>query len=233
MQTALQLLTQALTDIGVVAPGETLDSNDSATALIKLQYLVNAWNGEGMTIEGYGLRNLTLTPGTARYSLLGLVLYQPVTIVSAFVRDSGSTDHPVTKIDAVQYASISDKTTAGRPYFYYYSEMTATDSDAGYMYLYPTPDAAETFYFLGLIPILAITATSDNVLIPPYAHQAFVMELALNLAPAFGYQVPSDYQMKTLIAKQKVLSRNAANKARAANLCIPGCTYSRYSILEG
>jgi hypothetical protein len=210
----------ALEDIGVKAPGETLNAADLAIALARTIYTVQSWNADGLTIPCATWGSLTPTAAQAKYEFgtsgvtgAGDYATQVVRIISGFIR-SGSTDYPVENIDATAYARLRTKSRSGRPEKAYYGEFKSTDTDITYLYLYPTPSSTDDYHFLAQQEHTVPSAKTDNLILPGYMTLAFVMDLAINCSAAFGYPVPPDYQMRAAQMKDQARSRAVSETVR-------------------
>jgi len=90
--TASQLITDALENINVIVPGETIDSNDQATALRALNLIAKQWSSLGDQMPGMKVwlrKQAFLFPqkGQASYTL-GSTSYTSDKIATAYTRDT-------------------------------------------------------------------------------------------------------------------------------------------------
>ena len=119
---------------------------DLKTARRSLNILFSEWANRGLNLWTIELRTKTLTASTGSYSLDTDL----VDILSAVTYKASDTtvDNEVERISRAEYLNISKKSTEGKP-SQFYLERTITPT----LYLYPTPDAADTFKYYGLTRI--------------------------------------------------------------------------------
>ena len=119
---------------------------DLKTARRSLNILFSEWANRGLNLWTIELRTKTLTASTSSYSLDTDL----VDILSAVTYKASDTtvDNEVERISRAEYLNISKKSTEGKP-TQFYLERTITPT----LYLYPTPDAADTFKYYGLTRI--------------------------------------------------------------------------------
>lgn len=119
---------------------------DLKTARRSLNILFSEWANRGLNLWTIELRTKTLTASTSSYSLDTDL----VDILSAVTYKASDTtvDNEVERISRAEYLNISKKSTEGKP-SQFYLERTITPT----LYLYPTPDAADTFKYYGLTRI--------------------------------------------------------------------------------
>lgn len=119
---------------------------DLKTARRSLNLLLAEWANRGLNLWTIELRTKTLTASTSSYNLDTDL----IDILSGVVYEASDTtvDYEVERISRAEYLNISKKSTEGRS-VQYYLERTITPK----LYLYPTPDAADTFKYYGLTRI--------------------------------------------------------------------------------
>jgi len=119
---------------------------DLKTARRSLNLLLAEWANRGLNLWTIELRTKTFTASTTSYDLDTDL----IDILSGVVYEASDTtvDYEVERISRAEYLNISKKSTKGRP-VQYYLERTITPK----LYLYPTPDAADTFKYYGLTRI--------------------------------------------------------------------------------
>ena len=119
---------------------------DLKTARRSLNILFSEWANRGLNLWTIELRTKTLTASTSSYSLDTDL----VDILSAVTYKASDTtvDNEVERISRAEYLNISKKSTEGKP-TQFYLERTITPT----LYLYPTPDAVDTFKYYGLTRI--------------------------------------------------------------------------------
>lgn len=138
---------------------QTRTGYDLTSSRRVLNIMFAEWANRGLNLWTIELKTQTLTASTASYSL-GTDI---VDIVSAVVFEASDTtiDYEVERISRAEYLNIPKKSTEARP-SQYYLERTITPT----LYLYPTPDAADTFKYYALTRINDAGAYTNNAEIP-------------------------------------------------------------------
>lgn len=209
--TVRELISAALRGLGVIAVGETPTDAEMRDGLEALNLMLQGWALERLTVFTATGENFTLTAGTAEYSIGSSGDFdtaRPQSIAGAWVRDNQGLEHKVRLISELQYRNIADKTVQGRPSMLFYDP----EHPLGRIYLYPTPDAAETLHLESLKPFTALDGLSQEVSLPPGYAQALKWNLALELAPEFGKQ-PDQVVAAKAVSSKSFIKRNVAAAA--------------------
>jgi hypothetical protein len=110
--TARTLVTGAFEELGLVRPGETVEAEDAAFGLSRLNDMLDAWRTDPAFAFGEFFSVATLTPGTQSLTIgtgQAFDVPRPCYIgPGSFVRLTGQ-DEPLTVITAQQYGSIDEK----------------------------------------------------------------------------------------------------------------------------
>ena len=146
---------------------------DIKSARRSLNIMFAEWANRGLNLWTIQLKTQTLTASTSSYDL-GTDI---VDIVSAVVYEASDTtvDYEIERISRAEYLNIPKKSTEARP-SQYYLERTITPK----LYLYPTPDAADTFKYYALTRINDAGAYTNNAEIPFRFIPCMVAGLAYN-----------------------------------------------------
>ena len=120
---------------------------DLKSARRSLNLLLAEWANRGINLWTVELRTQTLTASTTSYTLDSDL----IDILEAVVYKASDTtvDMEVDRISRAEYLNISKKSTEAVPTQYYLLRGQSTPT----LYLYPTPDAADTFKYWGLTKI--------------------------------------------------------------------------------
>jgi hypothetical protein len=196
MTQAVDIINNALVDIGALAIGETADANTITFAFNKLNNLLDRWSNEKFLpvsvneIVGNIAGATTWTIGPTGQ----IVSQRPLGINSAFVRVSSSNgpiDFPVAVINVEQYELIGLKQLPGPwPRALWYNSGTPN----GTIYLWPLPAAGELHVFAELL-FTAFATINDTVNFPQGYVLALEWALAEQMLPAFGRTDPALAQM--------------------------------------
>ena len=132
---------------------------DLKTSRRSLNLLFAEWANRGLNLWTIEQRTKTLTAGTTSYDLDTDL----VDILSAvlFTADDTAVDKQLERLSRAEYLHISKKTTQSVS-TQYYLERSITPK----LYLYPTPDAADTFKYYALTRIQDAGSYSGNAEVP-------------------------------------------------------------------
>ena len=210
--TAQNLIDLASKDAGYLASGETLNTEEYADCLIKLNQLIALWDIEYLNIFCIKAALYTLTGSrTTPYSIGGgsspdFNAARPISIRAAnIVTASGNFKFPLQILTAEQYAQITEQDAIGEP-----PENLFYDNDYpnALIYLNPWPSAAdqlELYTWEQLGQLATIAATFD---MPPGYAEALEWNLALSVAPGFGRPVTQEMATKAQSSKASIRANN-------------------------
>ena len=133
---------------------------DLKSARRSLNLLLAEWANRGINLWTVELRTQTLTASTTSYTLDSDL----IDILEAVVYKASdtATDMEVDRISHAEYLNISKKSTEAVPTQYYLLRGQSTPT----LYLYPTPDAADTFKYWGLTKIQDAGDYEDELDVP-------------------------------------------------------------------
>ena len=133
---------------------------DLKSARRSLNLLLAEWANRGINLWTVELRTQTLTASTTSYTLDSDL----IDILEAVVYKASdiTVDIEVDRISRAEYLNISKKSTEATPTQYYLLRGQSTPT----LYLYPTPDAADTFKYWGLTKIQDAGDYEDELDIP-------------------------------------------------------------------
>lgn len=189
MTTALNIITKAMQKLGVLTKSEAPDSDEASDGLDALNDLLASWSNESMIVYERTTESFSLVAGTASYSIGSGQTFNttlPVNIIEAHVRQ-GTIDYPITRITDEVYQGISDKNTRTIPYWLNYSNGFPSAT----IRLYPTPAEAYSLYLTSDKPLTTLTLAT-TISLPPGWKRALIYNLAVDLAPEYGQQMPPE-----------------------------------------
>ena len=133
---------------------------DLKSARRSLILLLAEWANRGINLWNVELRTQTLTASTTSYTLDSDL----IDILEAVVYKASDTtvDMEVDRISRAEYLNISKKSTEAVPTQYYLLRGQSTPT----LYLYPTPNAADTFKYWGLTKIQDAGDYEDELDVP-------------------------------------------------------------------
>lgn len=217
MATPRTLIKAAFRKIGVLASGETPKADEEQEAFADLKRMLEVWSTKQIYVYASAEDNFALVPGTVSYTM-GTAGTASATrakkILNAFIRDASNYDYPVEIISENQYNAITDKTTSGRPYLLFYDPKYAL----GYIYLYPTPNAADTMYIESLQLLVALPNVTTIVSLPGEYEEAIVYNLAIRLAPEHEVPIPIEVAAIAVSSLDAISVLNAANQVETVPL---------------
>jgi hypothetical protein len=229
MATVLDLITDALQEIGVYGAAETVSAEDAAVCLTALNGLLDSWTIENLNLYAQTDVVAALPAATVSRTIGPSMQFncdRPVRLeLGCFVR-VGELDYPLDVIDQVQYNEITLKTQSGGwPTCVTYD----TEFPTGNVYFWPT-GACEVHLNVAT-QIDQFTATTDTFTLPPGYRRALTLTLAEEVAPKFQVQVQAQTARKAM---------NARRNLKRANLVVPQLQIGgddtlpgRYAILGG
>lgn len=201
----LDLIKEALQEIGAYSQFESLSAEDGAFGLSKLNAILDAWNARELMIFNVDFtETYTLTPNLQPHTIgptgTFTVATRPVKIESAAIVLTTSTPNvhcPLRIRDKDWYASLTVPALASSlPTDLYYAPTFPNGS----LYLCPKPDTA---YKLKLETWTQFSQATlvGQINLPPGYKEAMVLSLALRLCPAF-HKTPDPY---TVLAQMKAM----------------------------
>lgn len=206
--TTLNLITDVLLDMGVIADQETPTAAQSVGALVKLNDLIESWNIDPLKLYGSTQRLIPFVSGQQVYTIgIGGNLNVPRPddgITEAFVRSTFQTpsqqqDIPLQVLTAEEWAALPVKGQTGTfPYAVWFN-MTNPLIEA-----YVTPIPTGSNYSLMFFDKNSITELALNTVLsfPPGYKRALKYGLFIELAPSYQIQVPP--AITTLAATSKM-----------------------------
>jgi hypothetical protein len=212
--TALNLITDVLLDMGVIADQETPTASQSVGALTKLNDLIESWNLDPQKLYGATQYILPFVANKATYTIgLGgdLNIARPDGIYAAFVRNTTATpsqqqDVPITILTDQQWADIPVKGMQSTFPFAIWFNMTYPLITA---YVTPIPTGSNyslVFWDGNANATLALNTVLD---LPPGYKRAMKYALFIELAAGYQIEVPSSIQSLAISSKMSIDRQNA------------------------
>lgn len=207
MTTALQLISDALQEIGVIADGETPDAAQSAHGLRALNRMLGRWSQRRLLMPLLTEVSVPLT-GAASYSIgptgADVTAARPIRVEWARAVDANGVEYPVDVWNQQQWNALSDKTsTGGPPDRVWYQAGTV-----GRIYAYPIA----TGYTLKLdcrSIVAEFAALTTELTLPEGYEDAIVPSLADSIAASYGIRTPADVLRRSAAAIRAIQNANA------------------------
>ena len=207
MTTANQIIDQALSLLGVKAPGDATEGNEAAQALLRLNTMVDGWRTE--SLFAYATERVTYTlPANTQTATIGplgnfVTVSRPVRIESGFFT-SGSLDYQIEPKNQAEYDAIVLK---------------------GLGTLGPCIVALDTGFPTGTLYFYPLSNASVPVTLTVQTHVAEFADLTTSYDLAPGYrralafslaeEICADYERQVTPATAKVAALSRRNIKRA------------------
>lgn len=217
--TALDVIKDALRDLGVLGKGQDIDEDDAARALQRMDDMLDSWSIQPYAIYAWSDITHTLVSGSASYTIgptgADITAARPIQIIQAFVRDDNAYDYPVDVISYSDYMRITDKTTDTT-----YPNILAYNAGHpnGTVYIWPVADTANTLHMIAESVLSNLATTSATFTFPPGYRIAVVKNLALQLAPMFAVNVAPDLKKQAEAAMAAIKRANNRNRSNGARI---------------
>lgn len=240
MATYANLIADALLDLGVLAEGETVGSNEQASALRTLNRMLDSWDAEKLRLYTVARTEVTIVSGTATYTVgsggnfnVGRPVSDDQIVALNYQDTSGTYDNetPLAKHTEESWARLTQKDTqATYPSSYYFDFNFA--SGLGTITLYPVPTGSTLELVLYAWTHLSqVTNVSSTVTLPPSYERAIVKNLAVELAPSYGKQVdPLLMQQATNATEIMKRANNRVRDLRFEPAALVGGWGRRYNV---
>ncbi len=249
--TALDIVKDAMIEIGMLSPGEEPDGESGQWAFRKLNYLLDYWAAQDIYVysDQFVLYNLvvglsphTIGPGDGTTPATFTVAQRPVTIESAAIvlqNSNTPVDIPIPVVDDMWWAQTRLKTMQSPiPTHLYYS----ADWPNGSLYFWPVPDAqyqVRLEYWTLLSQFVAINdplgGPNSAASLPPAYRSALMLTLAESLQPGAG-KSPNP-ALSLMAAKARgALTQNNAQSPRIATYdsgMPQNDKHTRFNFLDG
>lgn len=225
--TVIELITAALQDLQELQAGETPDADAAAVGLSRLNDWIDDIKNDGLLV--YTITRTTWSLGSAPFYTVGdqgtLNMQRPSSpqdIESLGYFDTSLStpyqDIPVSLFTDAAYQNIPQKAlTSTYPQGFHYNPTYGTD---GWGTLTPWPIPTSTSlngYLYTKTTVDEFTELSQEILLPAGYRRFFRTSLAIELASAFGLQVPPEVQR----AAQQGGFKIKRNNVRQADMSTP------------
>src|SRR6185312_3471280 len=230
--TAYDLITAALTEIGVQAMGEQLADEDAAWALKKLQRLIDRYNARKTMIYNIDFTRFTLPantqpvqigPGNSAPPPPFQINQRPIEIISASLILNGTSPEveiPIYVRDDQWWAAQSVKNLPSTlPTDLYYSPSWPN----GQLYFWPVPSQVNDVRLEMRTVLIEITSYKQNFSLPPGYWDAIVYPLAVSLCPSFEKQASADLlRLEAASIKAIQTNNNKSPRGDTVDAGMPG-----------
>lgn len=201
MTTVLELVTNALNDLGVIGAEETLSAADSSRALKILNNMIQEWNNEELIVYNTEELIFNYVAGQGDYTLGtggDFNTDRPIEITAAYNRINNGTytevDYPIqVTTDAQVYSDLVTKNIqTSLPILVYDNGNFPTKT----LSFWPVPSDTTYRPVLWVWRQISQFALSDTLSLPPGYETAMEWNLALKCAIPFGKPASQDLRME-------------------------------------
>jgi hypothetical protein len=190
---------------------------DAATARRSLNIMFADWSNRGINIWTIAEVSLTLTEGTASYTLNSY----DIDILEAVIRrtvNSTQTDYQMSRIGRMEYLNIPNKTTEARP-----TEFFVDRQATPVLKLWPTPEnSTDVFVSYRIQRIDDVSASAQDQEVPSRFIPPMVSGLAYYLSLK---KSPERAPMLLQIYEQDLRRAQDEDRGRASLYLVPKATY--------
>lgn len=219
-----ELITDALTDLGMQDPSEVLSADKASHALRVLNRMLSGWANEDLMIVTKDRLTFNLVGGQQSYTI-GVggnfntaypVRPGQIDLVSVMF---GNVEIPIEVLNDEQWRDITLKTVNST----FPLQMWANGNyPLDVLYFWPIPTTAAPLIMTVWGQITAFASVNDTVTLPQGYEEAIVSNLALKLAPSYG-ATPSPGIMQTAMAsKAKIKAMNWEPTYRSVDSALSG-----------
>jgi hypothetical protein len=194
MAKVLDLLTDAMQEIGALAIGEVLGADEAKKCLTKLNDMIEAWNTEAMTVYSIVEEVFPVVANKPSYTMGpggDFDTVRPVRIVDMYSRDSQGNDYPVdSTVNYDTYSAILPKYITSP-----LAQLCYNDNNFPLITLFPWPiwnDASYSVVIWSWQAISSFSSYTTTISLPPGYNRALKYNLALELGPTFGMPISND-----------------------------------------
>lgn len=204
MATFTDLLQDALSEIGVYSPGQTLTDADLQAGFRVGNRMVDQWSNERLMLYEIQERSFTLTPGTNQYTIgTGGTINttRPLAITQAYIRDTGNNRYLMNILPRDkwnQIGNVSSNITSQIPTSLFYDPQYPL----GVINVFPTPLVAYPLFYDNALQLTQFASVTTSITLPPGYEAAIVHNLAVQLGPYFRDSAVSQ-DVKDLAAEAK------------------------------
>lgn len=194
--TALDLICASLRSIGVLASGEAPSASEATDGLTALNNLIDSWSTQSMLIPNQIAETFPLVASQQTYTMgVGgnFNTSRPMSIIRANIQltnESPVVELPMDILTMEQYAGIILKGTTSTFPLYLYNDNA---NPLANLSVWPVPTCSTNNLVLySWKPLAELAALTTSIILPPGYMRALRYNLAIDLAPEYGRQVPEE-----------------------------------------
>lgn len=205
-----ELITDALIELGVIDPTQSLDANMAEHALRVLNRMLDAWSSENLMVFTENRNEYALALGKQTYTLgVGgdFNVARPVQITRLSVLlNTGTLELPIPILLTQEWQRVSIKQL---PSSFPTAAWITGDFPLQSIWVWPIPAVACSLVLYTWGQLLAFTSLDDTVQFPKGYADAIVSNLAVRLAATYGKQVSQSTGMLAQVSKSRIRTLNS------------------------
>lgn len=220
MTTVLDLISDAMKELGAIGIGEGPTADESQDALRALNQLIQTWQTESLMVVTRQQQVFTYVSGSQTYTIGpggDFNTTRPIRIDDAYARDPNGNDFDIYVCRSFEdYAGIVSKNTDS-------SLITAIYYEASYplgvVHVWPVPsDSSYRLVLWTWSPLSEYTSTATVLSLPPGYERAYRTNLAIDLAARYGRPISPSLAKTALESKAQI---------KRTNMDIPTLTFDQ------
>lgn len=229
--TALDIIKDAMKEIGVLAIDETPTASEATDGLRALNGMLDSWSARKLLSLAGIQGSFNLTANKASYTIGVGGDYStsvPLDISDAFIRDLNGVDTNIEIVTMELYNSYGDKSTSSaRPTTIVFDAgLTQQASPKATLYVYPIPDASTTYtlFITQQKMMTEFPLISTVVTFPPAYFRALKFNLALEIYGAYFSEskTPVPQRLVRLAMESMRIIETINAKRIPASMDVPG-----------
>lgn len=226
------MMINSLVNIGERGIDGSLTTAEGVYYLRKMNTMLDAWSIERLMCYAILQESFALTVDDGTYTIGSggdFNTTRPTKIVSAFLRDSSSSDTPITILPFDRYDAIVNKSVTGSyPTYLFYD--AAFVSGLGTIKLYPLPLSGLTLYINSWQQLQQFANVSTALSLPPGYQRAIESNFSIECAPGY-IKISAELAKIARESKAAIKSINLPDSIMRLDVGVVRGT--RGSILEG
>lgn len=181
LATVREIVTDALLELQVIGAGHAPSSRDADFVMKRLNWMLKQWQDDGVNLWRQEDVEIDWTADTAEGDVLGPD-DAPVNDILSLRYTGLGYDRELTRWEIADYNALPNKTTAGIPAIYCVTRGLSTLR----LRVWPVPEDDLTFQASINRVIEDVTSLNETLDVPQQYTRTVAMNLAANIAPAFG-----------------------------------------------
>lgn len=217
--TVLNLVTDALTEAGVLGQGETAESHDASDALRQLNHLLDSWRLQRLLCHKIDIARHTLTVDQKIHTIGpsgDFLAERPTRITKANIiitsddEDAEEYRYPLQICEtAREWAAASNQDITADIPSVLYCDYAFPDAN---LYLWPVPSVAYDLELFTWHKLPRFTSLSQKLQLPPGYYDALMLSLAERLCTRFGVvpEIRAQISADASLARKRIIDVNVS-----------------------